>query len=659
MAAGRRSIWGRVSLSPAPRRPIAVGGRVVTVWRRFGSAGYITAVMAAIWFAIQIQRFSLAVYVGASTLMPDLGITAAAAGFLASIYFPVYGLVQIPSGILADQGNPRLNILVASLVTTVAALAFAFAPGLEAAVAARVVVGAGSGFLWMSQLKLLRQLSSRKYAGRMGLITLVGSFGNILVLGGLPLLLVFVHWRPAAALLAVPTLLTALTLLAADTPRSESVSGRILLSRSLRTLARVPVILGGVEYWRVFLVNMFWMGSHFAVVTWLPRYARDALALPPTALGLLPAIVPIGQIVGTALASRAIALRPATAVPIFIGTCAGYVIVLAALASGSAASLGTRRSSRSRSGSECCSGRSSSRSRGSAGSSTGADGNGDRYDERHGVHPGVLPAVADGRTARRGRSPDVRDLALLGRRVRHRVRAARRGPAGRARRVDAGRRLRAAAVVGERGCGSGIARKSGNGSRLLPYGRFVGYACLARGLGGGQAPALRDVRLQIQVAARDAVAEVEADDGGDALDRGRLALDLDEAAERKLVEADRRAVETPGLAVLLVACADVVADSFEDLAGVLEVRHLDLDLAADLEPGVGRAIGDRLLERQPSAAVAAQAEQRPEARSEPAGSSNTRFDSWLASTCSAPHSRSRSRSGAKSATRSLTSISCW
>ena len=94
-------------------------------------------------------------------------------------------------------------------------------------------------------------------------------------------------------------------LLAADTPRSEPVSVRVLLSRSLRRSRRVPAILGRIEYWRVFLVNMFWMGSHFAVVTWLPRYARDALALPPTALGLLPAIVPIGQIVGTALASRA------------------------------------------------------------------------------------------------------------------------------------------------------------------------------------------------------------------------------------------------------------------------------------------------------------------------------------------------------------------
>ena len=313
----------------------------MAVYRRFGSAAYVTAVMGAIWFAIQIQRFSLAVYVGASSLMPDLGITAAAAGFLASVYFPVYGLVQIPSGILADQGNPRLNILVASLVTCAAALAFAFAPGFEAAVAARVVIGVGSGFLWMSQLKLLRQLSNREYARRLGLVSLIGGFGNILVLGGLPLLLSVVHWRPAAVLITLPTLLTVLALLTTDTPRSERVSATAFLSRSLGLLAKVPTILRRIEYWRVISISLVWMGSHFAVVTWLPRYGRDALALPPEALGLLPAIVPIGQILGNALASRAIASRPNLQVPILVGSCFGYVVVLAALASGLAASLGT------------------------------------------------------------------------------------------------------------------------------------------------------------------------------------------------------------------------------------------------------------------------------------------------------------------------------
>ena len=46
------------------------------------------------------------------------------------------------------------------------------------------------------------------------------------------------------------------------------------------------------------LWNMLWMGTQFAVLTWLPRYARDVLLLPDATIGFLPALVPLGQIAG-------------------------------------------------------------------------------------------------------------------------------------------------------------------------------------------------------------------------------------------------------------------------------------------------------------------------------------------------------------------------
>src|SRR5512141_2663992 len=111
----------------------------------YGTVTRALAAIIAMWFAAQLPRVAPPAYVGASSLMVDLGTTAAGAGLLASVYFPVYGLMQIPSGILADQSSARRNLIVGGLAMTAAGLAFAVAPTLELAVAARAAVGVTAG----------------------------------------------------------------------------------------------------------------------------------------------------------------------------------------------------------------------------------------------------------------------------------------------------------------------------------------------------------------------------------------------------------------------------------------------------------------------------------------------------------------------------------
>lgn len=293
------------------------------------------------WLASQIQRFSLAAYVGASSLMVDLGITAAAAGFLAAVYFPVYGSLQIPSGILADQGNPKTNIIVGSAGMVIAGAAFALAPSFGLAVAARIVVGLSAGLLWLSLIRIMWLLPGRGYARRISTTIAVGALGQIAGLGVLPLLLSLFGWRVVAFAVTLPTLAVGLVLLATPIPfvQRTGTAGDVW-RRSLETLRLVPAILGRLEFWVVFLPNMLWMGTQFAVLTWLPRYARDILAMPDAAVGILPALVPLGQIAGSTGFGWLHARRPRLGLPVFFGTAVLYVGAMALLAGGVATAAG-------------------------------------------------------------------------------------------------------------------------------------------------------------------------------------------------------------------------------------------------------------------------------------------------------------------------------
>ncbi len=213
----RRFCYNPADSKQAPEEWGLVKGR-----RR--SVSHVVGLLAAMWFASQIQRFALAAYVGASTLMPDLGITAAAAGFLAAVYFPVYGAMQIPSGILADQADPRRNILIGGCLVVLAGLAFALAPGLEAAVAARIAVGLSAGLLWLSLIKIASLLPGGAYARRLSTLMGVGAVGSVVGLGGLPALLSFWSWRIVAALVTVPTIVAVVLLLGAGC-HSEGSAG--------------------------------------------------------------------------------------------------------------------------------------------------------------------------------------------------------------------------------------------------------------------------------------------------------------------------------------------------------------------------------------------------------------------------------------------------
>jgi sugar phosphate permease len=331
----------------------------------------VVVVAAALWFTSQIQRVEIAAFVGNSTLLADFGITAAGAGLLVGIYFPMYGAVQIPSGILADRWQPKRILLVAGLLTGVTTVLLALSPSLSLAILARAATGVASGFLWLPTLKLYSRLPNVSYARAVGTLVAIGSAGTVLGLLVLPAIVAWLPWRlvalltalpPAVACLAlaftpVPAVATpddvAATLVATANdganPASASSKARRLDIASLVALLRqswagVRRVATRREYWVLFLPTMLWNGANFAIVGWLPRYARDALSLPPVTVGILPALMPLGQMIGSTLIGYVLVrpghFRAPPTLALYFSCIAIYAVLFTALLSGILAPFG-------------------------------------------------------------------------------------------------------------------------------------------------------------------------------------------------------------------------------------------------------------------------------------------------------------------------------
>ena len=87
-------------------------------------------------------------------LMRDFAVSAAVLGNLAACYFYTYALMQLPVGLMVDRFGPRRLLTLAAFVAAAGSLLFGLAASIEIAYGARLLIGIGSGVVFISALKL-------------------------------------------------------------------------------------------------------------------------------------------------------------------------------------------------------------------------------------------------------------------------------------------------------------------------------------------------------------------------------------------------------------------------------------------------------------------------------------------------------------------------
>jgi MFS family permease len=136
--------------------------------------------------------------------MSDLHIGSFGLGIMSSVYFYSYTAMQLPSGLLFDRYNPRIIITLSILVCALGTLLFAFANNIYIGSLARLLMGLGSAFAFVSVLVVTADLFKSKYFATItGITQMLAAIGAMT--GQMPIsaLLTFVGWRNTLLILFI------------------------------------------------------------------------------------------------------------------------------------------------------------------------------------------------------------------------------------------------------------------------------------------------------------------------------------------------------------------------------------------------------------------------------------------------------------------------
>lgn len=271
------------------------------------------------------------------SLMREFDVNAAALGNLSAVYFYAYAAMQIPAGVIFDRWGTRWILALAALASAGGAVLFALAPGIDAAIVGRLVVGLSGGMSYLGALALAMIWFPReRYALLVGLSMPFGIAGGVLGQAPFAALLQIVDWRDAilgtagiAALLALLFWLSRSATPPADAARraaAEAGAKRPALLASLRHAAREP------QTWALSLSGAFFVAPMFSFAgLWAVPYLMQVHGLERPAAAGAASLMLIGLGIGSILSgwlSNRWRRRKALFVAGIVAALAGWLVVV-------------------------------------------------------------------------------------------------------------------------------------------------------------------------------------------------------------------------------------------------------------------------------------------------------------------------------------------
>jgi MFS family permease len=206
-------------------------------------------------------------------LASEFGLDAAETGLLASIYFLVFGLTQIPIGVVLDRVGPRRVQGVLLVLAAGGATLFGNASSFPELLVARAVIGLGVAGSLMAGLKaIVTWFPRERVALANGWMIMLGSLGAVTATAPVDWLLNYIGWRSLFEILTIGTF---------------AVSGLIymvvperVVGSQLVTAARTPLTLWSVysdpRFLRVAPLSATCIGSAWALQSlWASAWLAD------------------------------------------------------------------------------------------------------------------------------------------------------------------------------------------------------------------------------------------------------------------------------------------------------------------------------------------------------------------------------------------------
>ena len=148
--------------------------------------------------------------------------TGAELGTLHAMFFLVYAVMQIPTGVIVDRVGPRRTAGAGAVVMNVGALWFTLAGGYYAALGARFLIGLGGSVIFVSMLRFASSwYTPAEFPTINGLCFAVGGVGGILATTPFAIAVDITGWERTIQLLAGVGLVSAVLIatVVRDTPQ--------------------------------------------------------------------------------------------------------------------------------------------------------------------------------------------------------------------------------------------------------------------------------------------------------------------------------------------------------------------------------------------------------------------------------------------------------
>ena len=168
------------------------------------------------WFAVVVLVTICVTYyaenmlkAAASALSPvlikELDINKGTMGLLITAFFIIYGIMQIPAGMLTDKFGPRKTILGFTALTLVGIFLFWVSFRFEMLVVAQIIMGIGCSVFYINFVAIISQwFPIERRATAIGILSAASGLGNFTAYMGFPIAdSIFGGWRNLYLLVAL------------------------------------------------------------------------------------------------------------------------------------------------------------------------------------------------------------------------------------------------------------------------------------------------------------------------------------------------------------------------------------------------------------------------------------------------------------------------
>jgi sugar phosphate permease len=259
--------------------------------------------LSLLFFLSQFYRTTSAVI--ASELMRDLSLTAEDLGFLSSIFFYAFALIQIPMGVAMDNFGAKRMILFLSSMGVIGAIIFALAHSFPAALIGRALIGIGMACALMGPYKLISLwFPPHAFGTTSGIILSVGTLGGIVATAPLAFAVNWIGWRGAFLLIALIHLGITIWIYGAvkDSPveyQSEGISDLKNRNWIKGSLDGVVSVLRLPSFWLIAIAAFVRYGTYISIAgLWAGPYLEYVYTIPLIERGKILMLFPIGFLLG-------------------------------------------------------------------------------------------------------------------------------------------------------------------------------------------------------------------------------------------------------------------------------------------------------------------------------------------------------------------------